>query len=47
MFQIAVDEEVTSHFIYAELADLHRKLGETAKCEKCIALCERMRPAGS
>jgi hypothetical protein len=40
-FQIAADEEVSSHFIYGELAELYRKLGDTEKYKKYAALFER------
>jgi hypothetical protein len=44
MFQIAADEEISSYFIYGELADLYRKLGQTDKHRKYAALFERGGP---
>jgi hypothetical protein len=41
MFQMAVDEEVSSYFIYGELAELYHKLGENEKHEKYAALFKR------
>jgi hypothetical protein len=41
MFQMAADEEVSSYFIYGELAELYRKLGATGKHRKYAALFER------
>jgi hypothetical protein len=41
MFQVAADEEVSSCFIYGELAELYGKLGKTEKQKKYKALYER------
>jgi hypothetical protein len=41
MFQIAADEKVSSCFIYGELAQLYRKLGETQNHKKYAAIFER------
>jgi len=38
MFQIAVDETPSSHFIYNELAVCYKNIGETAKAEKYHAM---------
>jgi hypothetical protein len=40
MFQLAADEEVSSYFIYGELAELYRKLGEAEKYKNYTALFE-------
>jgi hypothetical protein len=47
MFQLAADEEVSSYFIYGELAEMYRKIGETQKYEKYIALFERGERGGA
>lgn len=41
MFEIAAAEEVSSYFIYGELAELYRKIGETEKHKHYLALFER------
>jgi hypothetical protein len=41
MFQIAADEEVSSYFVYGELARLYGKLGEKEKHRKYTDLFER------
>lgn len=41
MYQIAADDEVSSYFIYAELAELYRKLGQTEKHRKYASLFEQ------
>jgi hypothetical protein len=41
MFQMATDEEVSSYFIYGELAEVYRKIGETEKHKKYAQLFKR------
>jgi hypothetical protein len=41
MFQIAVDETPSSHFIYGELAACYTKIGETEKARKYHELYDR------
>jgi hypothetical protein len=45
-FQIAADEEVSSHYIYLELAELSRKLGRAAKYSKYAALFDKAEGRG-
>jgi hypothetical protein len=41
MFQVAADEEVSSYFVYGELAALYEKLGEEEKHRKYAKLFDR------
>jgi hypothetical protein len=43
MFQIAVDEGVSSYFIYKELTELYRRIGDTEKQKHYSALFEAAR----
>jgi hypothetical protein len=40
MFQIAVDAEPSSYFIYGELADCYDKVGQTQQANKYRAMFE-------
>ena len=44
MFQISVDETPSSAYIYGELADCYKQIGETEKAEKYQQMFDRFKP---